>query len=125
MAFSDKQRKALKAKLSHRHVKTRSQQGATIAYVEGWHSIAEANRIFGFDSWDRQTQSPRCIWSEMQRGEHVCFYSTKVRITVRAGGTTTVREGIGTGQIRGTDQRHWLDGSPAPIQVAGEYWPWS
>ncbi len=27
----------------------------------------------------------------------VCFYSTKVRITVRAGDTVTVREGIGTG----------------------------
>ena len=27
----------------------------------------------------------------------LCCYSTKVRITVRAGGTVTVREGIGTG----------------------------
>jgi DNA recombination protein Rad52 len=97
MALSDKQAKALRAKLRHQHVKTRDNNGTTIAYVEGWHVIAEANRIFGFENWDRQTQSPECLWSETQRGQTVCFYSTKVRITVRAGETLTVREGIGTG----------------------------
>ncbi len=40
---------------------------------------------------------PSCIWSELLRGQLICCYSTKVRITVRAGGTVTVREGIGTG----------------------------
>ena len=71
--------------------------GASVSYVEGWHAIAEANRIFGFDSWDRQTLAPRCHWAHLQYGETMCFYSTKVRITVRAGETVTVREGIGTG----------------------------
>ena len=66
-------------------------------YVEGWHAIAEANRIFGYESWDRQTLAPRCVWQEKQRGETACFYSTKVRITVRAGDVSIVREGIGTG----------------------------
>src|SRR5688572_29243066 len=94
--------KALKAKLRHRWVKTRESQGSTVPYVEGWHAIAEANRIFGFDSWDRQTMSPQLVWSGMQRGDVVCFYSTKVRITVRAGGTITVREGIGSGLGRST-----------------------
>ena len=97
MAFTEQQCQALKAKLRFRHVKTRASHGATIAYVEGWHIIAEANRIFGYDAWDRTTLSPRCLWSEMQRGQLVCCYSTKVRVTVRAGGTVTVREGIGTG----------------------------
>ena len=97
MALTEKQAKALRAKLNHRHVKTRESQGASIAYVEGWHVIAEANRIFGFENWDRQTQTPACLWSEAQRGQTVCFYSAKVRITVRAGETVTVREGIGTG----------------------------
>ena len=69
----------------------------SILGVEGWHAIAEANRIFGFDSWDRQTLAPRCHWTHLQYGQTVCFYSTKVRITVRAGDTVTVREGIGTG----------------------------
>jgi DNA recombination protein Rad52 len=97
MALSEKQAKALRAKLRHQHVKTRESHGMTVAYVEGWHVISEANRIFGFENWDRQTQTPECLWSEAQRGQTVCFYSTKVRITVRAGETLTVREGIGTG----------------------------
>ena len=97
MALSEKQAKALRAKLRHQHVKTRESHGMTVAYVEGWHVIAEANRIFGFEHWDRQTQTPECLWSENQRGQTVCFYSAKVRITVRSGDTVTVREGIGTG----------------------------
>ncbi len=100
MAFTDKQSRALKAKLNFRHVRTRASNGSKISYVEGWHVIAEANRIFGYDAWDRTTLSPRCIWSETQRGQLLCCYSTKVRITVRAGGTITVREGIGTGMGR-------------------------
>ena len=80
MALSEKQSKALKAKLRHQHVKTRDSHGMTVAYVEGWHVIAEANRIFGFEHWDRQTQTPECLWSENQRGQTVCFYSAKVRI---------------------------------------------
>ena len=94
--------------LAHRYVKTRINNGAPIAYVEGWHVVAEANRIFGFDSWDRTTVSPVCVWSELQRGQTVCFYSTRVRIQVRAGGTTIIRDGIGTGVGRATspDQAH-------------------
>ena len=97
MAFTDTQKKSLKAKLNHRHVKSRQSNGTTLNYVEGWHAIAEANRIFGFDCWDRQTLSPHCQWSAQQHGQTACFYWTKVRITVRAGATVTIREGIGTG----------------------------
>jgi DNA recombination protein Rad52 len=97
MAFSDSQNVALRAKLRRRHVKTREHNGAKISYIEGWHAIAEANRIFGFDNWDRQTLTPSCVWSDRQQNRTACCYSTKVRITVRAGGTTTVREGIGSG----------------------------
>jgi len=97
MAFDDKQKRALTAKLRYRNVKTRAQNGSRVHYIEGWRAIAEANRIFGYDSWDRQTVAPECLWSERQRGQIACLYSSKVRITVRAGGTVTVREGIGTG----------------------------
>ena len=97
MSFADKQRRALKAKLSWRHVKTRASASGTVAYIEGWHAIAEANRIFGYDCWDRATVTPQCVWSETLRGQTACFYSTKVCITVRAGGSVVSREGIGTG----------------------------
>ena len=100
MAFTDQQQQALKAKLRYRHVRTRASNGTPISYVEGWHVIAEANRIFGYDCWDRQTLSPRCLWRETQRGETTCFYTAKVRITVRAGEATIVREGIGAGTGR-------------------------
>ena len=100
MAFTDTQQQALKAKLRYRHVRTRASNGTPINYVEGWHVIAEANRIFGYDCWDRQTLSPRCLWRETQRGETTCFYTAKVRITVRAGDAMIVREGIGTGTGR-------------------------
>src|SRR6187200_3250707 len=97
MPFTDKQRRSLAAKLKYRHVKTRSSQGTTISYVEGWHVIAEANRIFGYDCWDRRTLLPQCVWSENKVGHTAAFYTTKVRVTVRAGGEVIMREGIGTG----------------------------
>src|SRR4029077_15192414 len=40
---------------------------------------------------------PRCVWSENQRGNVAALYTTKVRITVRAGGEVIMRDGIGTG----------------------------
>ena len=43
MAFTDAQVRQLKAKLDPRHIKTRSANGATLSYLEGWHAIAEAN----------------------------------------------------------------------------------
>ena len=49
MVFTDAQVRQLKAKLDPRYIKTRSVNGANLSYVEGWHAIAEANRIFGFD----------------------------------------------------------------------------
>ena len=63
MAFTEAQVKNLEAKLDAKHVRTRRVQDTTLAYVEGWHVIAEANRIFGYDAWDRHTLSTRCVWS--------------------------------------------------------------
>ena len=55
MAFTETQVRQLKAKLEPRHIKTRDANGTNLSYVEGWHVIAEANRIFGYDAWDRRT----------------------------------------------------------------------
>ena len=63
MAFTDQQARQLKAKLDAQHVKTRKANGMTLSYIEGWHAIAEANRIFGFDGWDRRTLFTNCIWT--------------------------------------------------------------
>lgn len=98
MTFSQGQIKNLSAKLSGRMVKTREVEGKELSYLEGWHVIAEANRIFGFDAWDRHTVSNRCVWEGMKRGCPSCAYVAKVRITVRAGHLTVTREGSGSGQ---------------------------
>src|SRR6478752_5963744 len=63
MALSDTQVTQLRAKLEAKHVKTRKANGADLHYVEGWHVIAEANRIFGYDAWDRRTLASHCVWS--------------------------------------------------------------
>src|SRR5215472_10117889 len=96
MAFTDNQVRLLKAKLDPRYIRTRSSNGITLSYVEGWHAIAEANRIFGYEAWDRRTVSTSCVWSEAKGGNYRAVYTAKVRITVRAGEIKVIREGSGT-----------------------------
>lgn len=98
MAFTEAQVKHLDAKLNSKHVRTRQAHDAVLKYVEGWHVIAEANRIFGYDAWDRQTLSPRCVWSGMTDKQHAASYIAKVRIIVRAGSIAITREGCGSGE---------------------------
>ena len=92
MALSDTQVRQLRAKLDGKHVKTRSANGADLHYVEGWHVIAEANRIFGYDAWDRRTLASRCVWSGASGTYQAAAYTAKVRVSVRAGDITIVRE---------------------------------
>ncbi len=85
MAFSEVQVQTLSGKLSAKHVRTRQANGRTLSYIEGWHAIAEANRIFGFDAWDRQTMAIKCVWEGTWQGKYACAYVARVRIKVRAG----------------------------------------
>jgi DNA recombination protein Rad52 len=101
MAFSEAQVQTLSGKLSAKHVRTRQAQGRTLSYIEGWHAIAEANRIFGFDAWDRQTMAIKCVWEGTWQGKYRCSYVARVRIKVRAGDSEICREGCGSGQGRG------------------------
>jgi DNA recombination protein Rad52 len=98
MEFSDEQVRQLKAKLDAKYVKTRHANGSALHYIEGWHVIAEANRIFGFDAWDRRTLSSTCVHSEISGRSHFAAYVAKVRVSVRAGKITIVREGSGMGE---------------------------
>lgn len=99
MKFTDNQIGLLKAPLNAKNVKTRSQSGRTFSYVEAWHAIDEANRIFGFDAWTRETvemrlvaEKAREIGQQKKPGWGVT-YLAKVRVTVG----DTVREGTGAG----------------------------
>ena len=92
--FNDEQKQLLAAPLQKAHVKSRSGGGCrSLSYIEGWHAIAEANRIFGFDGWTSETVSMECVGND---GGTVS-YVAKVRVTVDG----IVREGWGAGHGRG------------------------
>ena len=100
MAFTEAQVKNLEAKLNAKHVRTRRVHDTTLAYVEGWHVIAEANRIFGYDA-GTDTQFPRDAFGPARRAHHYgAAYIAKVRIAVRAGAITITREGCGSGSAK-------------------------
>ena len=97
--FSPEQLAALTAPLARSHVSSRDQGRGKVAYVQSWVVISEANRIFGFDGWQRQTLLTRCvnqaerpIGRDQKPGWGVT-YIARVRITVGP----IVREGCGAG----------------------------
>jgi DNA repair and recombination protein RAD52 len=104
MAFTDDQIASLKAPLAREHVKTRAQAGRQLSYIEGWVAIAEANRIFGFDGWDRETVDMRLvveretkIGREPQRDGWRVAYVAKVTVRVNIQGPIVIRQGTGYG----------------------------
>jgi DNA recombination protein Rad52 len=90
--------KKLVAKLDRRHVHQRQIEDRTFAYIEGWFAISEANAIFGFDGWDRQTLHLERIYEQNRNQETQCAYSARVRVQVKAGSQIIIREGSGFGQ---------------------------
>jgi len=102
MGFSARQLIALRRDLDRRQVRTREAHGRELSYLEGWYTISEANRIFGFDGWNRETVESRCVLTRENRGTFIAVYTAKVRITIHADDVSVVREGHGTGEGRGT-----------------------
>jgi hypothetical protein len=104
--LSSEQTAALAAPLNRANVQTRSQAGRSLNYLEGWVAIKEANRIFGFDGWQRETIELRCV-SESQRpigrdqksGWGVTYIArVRIRLGSQAhGAQSLVREGSGAG----------------------------
>lgn len=95
--MTPEQIKMLQAPLDPRHVAQRTQAGRALSYIEGWHAIAEANRIFGFDGWQREMMDLRQLGEPYQTPGKDTWrvnYSARVRIT--AG--NIIREGCGFGQ---------------------------
>src|SRR5512143_1446067 len=102
MGFSAKQLTALRRNLDRGVVRTREANGRELSYLEGWYVISEANRIFGFDGWSRETLESRCVLARENRGTFLTVYLARVRVTVHADGATIIREGHGSGEGRGT-----------------------
>ena len=92
MTFTEKQNEMLKESILAKNVKERdgNRDGTfQLAYVEGWHVIAEANRIFGFGGWSCETLETLCVNNEPT----AVTYIAKVRVTVG----DVIREGTGAG----------------------------
>ena len=102
MGFSDRQVRALQRSIGAPNIRTRVSDGKELSYVEGWFVIAQANRIFGFDGWDRETVEAKCIQAREARGSYSVLYTARVRVTVRSGERSVVRDGCGTGEGRGS-----------------------
>jgi DNA recombination protein Rad52 len=107
--FSTRQIALLSAPLDRANVRQREQGRSRVSYLEGWQVIAEANRIFGFDGWQRSTLISRCV-AEHERpiGRYRksgwgVTYIARVRITITAGHRTLIREGSGAGHGIDTD----------------------
>ena len=101
MEFSNEQISKLDATLSPENVSTRTQSGTTLSFIEAHHAIREANRIFGYGGWVRET----VYCKEVCRVEYVNRYKDdkkmlrvgyEAKVCVEAGGVR--REGTGHGQ---------------------------
>lgn len=97
MGFTSTTTRKLRAKLNGDNIRTREWNGKTLSYIEGWHALSEANRIFGFDGWNRETVELKCIVESSTRQAPHCAYIARVRISVQAGEEQVVREGTGAG----------------------------
>jgi hypothetical protein len=113
--FTTAQIAALSAPLDRALVSSREQGRSKVNYLQSWVVISEANRIFGFDGWQRQTLFSRCIaqaerligargTGREQKGGWGVTYIARVRITVSAGcHGLLIREGTGAGHGIDTD----------------------
>lgn len=79
----DKVTPLLQAKLDPANVRPAKSFGPKGDYIEGWHSMAEANRIFGFGEWDYHitdcrvvSERPRDIGRDKKPGFGVSYVAT-------------------------------------------------
>jgi recombination DNA repair RAD52 pathway protein len=95
MSFTDKQISALNQPIDKGNVSERwadKRKTLKLAYIESWHVIREANRIFNYD-WSSET-----LKMDLVHADNFCVtYIAKVRVIVNG----IVKEGIGAGHGRG------------------------
>jgi DNA recombination protein Rad52 len=95
-------------------VKTRSKGNFDLSYIEGWWAISEANRIFGFDGWARETLYCKevCRYTTGNNKEKV-GYEAMVKISVfnYEDGTEITRIGTGHGSGIANDLFDAIEGA--------------
>lgn len=112
--FSSGQQALLGDNLDPKNVKSRKQPGGpNLSYIEGWHAINEANRIFGFGSWERELmklERTNCDLVDVTKNNRTekqwrVGYLATVRITVHGEGGSRHRDGTGFGSGYGKDNQ--------------------
>ena len=101
MPLTRKQKQELAIAPPEDAIRTREEGGKSLAYLEGWYLVREADRIFGADCWDRITLTAQCVWQGKHEGKPACSYTARVRLCIRAGTASFVREGSGAGHGQG------------------------
>jgi len=105
----------LEKPLDRKHVKSRQQAGRDLSYIEGWHAIAEANRIFGFDGWGRETMYCKEVARYDYNGKNKVGYEACVRVTVDLNNNgkieRIIREGTGHGSGIAKDLFDCIEGA--------------
>lgn len=103
--ITDAQKLALQAHLDPAVVKEPSGQfGPKGDYIEGWHAINEANRIFGFDGWSYTSELQKVSEMTNEKGNIEIAYICKC--TVEALGVTRQDIGYGSGAAKKPGDAH-------------------
>ena len=105
MGFSAKQLQALKRQPSRSHIRTREAHGRALTYLEGWYAISEANRIFGFDGWSRETIESKCVLSRETKGTFLAVYIARVRSPCRRTGQPLSARAMAPGKAEALPRR--------------------
>lgn len=96
----DKITKELQSKLNPDFVKE-PPKGKYGQYIEGWHAIAEANRIFGFNGWSYTLDSLQLTNATRDGGSHRIGYMAQVTVCVDGVSRGDVGHGQGFGKSEG------------------------
>ena len=110
MTFTPEQVSLLQAPLVRSNVKSREGgRGRQLSFIEGWHAIAEANRIFGFDGWTRTTDSLNVVTDyegKNKKGYDAWFVTYTATVTITVGDIVRTGTGAGHGMDASQGQAH-------------------
>jgi len=112
--------KELEKPLNRDNVKERENGRFKLSYIEGWFAISEANRIFGFDSWYRETVYCKEVCRYEYEGKNKTHmwkvgYEACVKVTIHQNNGSipgvVIREGTGHGSGNARDLFDCIEGA--------------
>ena len=102
---------------NNRHIRSREANGRQLSYLEGWYAISEANRIFGFDGWSRETVETRCAVARENRGAFLAIYIARVAQLAAVPKANTTSAGADAVRPKPTLRTTWRDHRDVPWDI--------